>query len=480
MIFRACQIVYNLFSHGLDQILLKNKAPSKLFLGSLSAAQLSKNAIAFALKLGPIFIKFGQIISTRPDLFSHELSLALAQLQDKVPGLDQHKIERIIKESIPECPLTNISSQPLGSGSIAQVHEALLDNMPVVVKVLRPGLNKQLKKDISAIKFLVWLVTLVRSRFRKLQLFSFVDEFHLSLRNEIDLRQEASNYTTMALNFSDDDRLYIPKVYDDFTRANILVLEKISAVKISDLPESDNINRKLLAENGVKIFFTQVLRDRFFHADMHPGNVFVDIKNPSKPQYIAIDFGIIGVLTPEDTFYLASNLQAFFQRDYHEIARLHLESQWVEGHIRIDLFEQAIRTVCEPIYAKPIGEISFALLLEKLILIAERFELIPQPQLLLLQKTLLNVEGLGRSLYPQLNLWETALPLLDEHFSPLKTFQKNLKSLPHKLSRLERYVKKTIDDPQTKPIAPSNTRFIQSCLLLSILLNSILVWRLWG
>lgn len=431
-----------------------------------------KHLIHFFLHLGPLFIKLGQVLSTRPDLISTEAASALSHLQDRVPSMSFDEIKNSIPPHILDA-LTQIDPKPIGSGSIAQVHSAHYQGNAVVLKILRPDVPAQIKRDISVLKLLSKISLLFFGPFRKLQIGQFIHEFEYSLKLEVNLQNESANIHSMQINFKDDARLYVPKVYTHLCNQHILCLEKIDGIKISEIKKSQPaVNLKALAENGVKIFFTQVLRDRFFHADMHPGNIFVDIKNPETPLYIAIDFGIVGSLSIQDTYYLGANFRAFFHRNYHEIARLHLESGWVKGHIRIDHFEQAIRMVCDPIYAKPIHEISFAHILGKLIEIAQKFELVAQPQLLLLQKTLLNVEGLGRQIYPNLNLWDTAKPIVDEYYNPLKRIPKSLPHLPALAATVEHHMHQALFSTP-KPTMPQKN--VLSWLFpLSLLINVFL------
>ncbi len=475
--FRAIYILFTLFRFGLDQAFFRKYAPSSLFIGALNREQLSKNTLKFCLTLGPIFIKLGQIASTRPDIFPKSLIDSLEKLQDKVPPLSHDTIQQILDAHFPDT-FINISPHPLGSGSIAQVHSATCrEHGEVVVKVLRPHIKSDIKRDLRAFTFITWLIRILSSRFRHLQFQQFISEFAFTLDREINLKNEAANYITMKMNFEDDDTLYIPRIYEKYTQTNILVMERIHGVKISKLPDDPNINRQYLAKNGVQIFFTQVLRDRFFHADMHPGNILIDLENPNKPRYMAIDFGIIGTLSKEDTYYLGANLRAFFARDYYEIARLHLESNWVCGSVRIEQFEQAIRCVCEPIYAKPVGEISFADVLGQLIKVAQDFKLIPQPQLLLLQKTLLNVEGIGRRLYPELNLWEVALPVVNQYSqsTPLPDILSKGREL---IPVIQRQISKSFYPvPAVQQSAQTNWFFVATCSLVSNALLLLLIWK---
>ncbi|EAR62491.1 ubiquinone biosynthesis regulatory protein kinase UbiB [Neptuniibacter caesariensis] len=369
--------------------------------------------------LGPVFIKFGQMLSTRRDLLPDELAEELKKLQDRVPPFSGPKAQALIEQAL-EQPVSELFSEfevePLASASVAQVHKATMnDGREVVVKVIRPGIGKTIRKDVDLLYTMARLVQAVWQEGRRLRPVEVVSEYEQTIFDELDLRKEAANGSQLRRNFENSDILYIPEIYWDFTRANVLVMERIHGIPVAEVDQlnEQNTNMKLLAERGVEIFFTQVFRDSFFHADMHPGNIFVSRNNPSSPQYIAVDFGIIGSLTPEDQSYLARNFLAFFKRDYRLVAQLHVDSGWVPADTNVDAFETAIRSVCEPIFEKPLKEISFGQVLLGLFQTARRFNMEVQPQLVLLQKTLLNIEGLGRQLYPDLDLWKTAKPFLE-------------------------------------------------------------------
>lgn len=374
-------------------------------------------------ELGPIFVKFGQMLSTRRDLLPEDIAAELALLQDKVPPFASVEsiatIQTALGQSVAEC-FARFDREPLASASIAQVHAACLHGgEEVVVKVLRPGIRKTIARDLSLMYLLAGLTTRFWSEGKRLRPREVVEEYEKTIYDELDLQREAANAAQLRKNFLDSESLYVPEVYWDYTRDNVLVLERVNGIPVSEIQQirERGIDIKVLAERGVDIFFTQVFRDNFFHADMHPGNIFVSRDNPSNPQYIAIDFGIVGSLTDQDRHYLAQNLLAFFDRDYRRVARLHIDSGWVPGDTRLEEFESAIRTVCEPIFEKPLAEISFGQVLLRLFQTARRFNMEVQPQLVLLQKTLLNIEGLGRQLYPQLDLWATARPSLKKWMS---------------------------------------------------------------
>jgi ubiquinone biosynthesis protein len=369
--------------------------------------------------LGPIFVKFGQTLSTRRDLLPADIADELAQLQDKVPGFSGSWAKKIIEKSLGQDTVTIFSAfelKPLAAASIAQVHEAtLLDGQEVVVKVLRPNIKNLIDRDVNLLYFLAHGINKYIKSARRLRPVEVVAEFDQVIHDELDLQREAANASQLKRNFAHSDLLYVPEIYWDYVRENVMVMEKINGIPISDISalEKTGINLKALAERGVEIFFTQVFRDSFFHADMHPGNIFVDPEFLNEPRYLGVDFGIMGTLSEQDQRYLAENLLAFFNRDYRRVALLHVASGWVPNDTRVDQFESAIRTVCEPIFDKPLKDISFAQMLLKLFQTAQRFNMVVQPQLILLQKTLFNVEGLGRQLYPELDLWVTAKPYLE-------------------------------------------------------------------
>lgn len=369
--------------------------------------------------LGPVFIKFGQMLSTRRDLLPDDIAVELARLQDDVPAFSSQRAQRIIEQSLGR-PVTELfqsfDSEPMASASVAQVHSATLkDGRAVVVKVIRPGIDKVIRQDISLLYTLAWLVCHLWSEGRRLRPIEVVEEYEQTIFDELDLRKEAANGSQLRRNFEGSTLLYVPEIFWDYTRRNVLVMERIYGIPVADMEQlqAQRTDMEKLAERGVEIFFTQVFRDSFFHADMHPGNIFVSRERPHDPQYIAVDFGIIGSLSEEDQSYLARNILAFFQRDYRQVAQLHIDSGWVPRNTNVHAFETAIRSVCEPIFEKPLKEISFGLVLLGLFQTARRFNMEVQPQLVLLQKTLLNIEGLGRQLYPDLDLWKTAKPFLE-------------------------------------------------------------------
>ncbi|TVP54901.1 MAG: ubiquinone biosynthesis regulatory protein kinase UbiB [Halomonadaceae bacterium] len=371
-------------------------------------------------ELGPVFVKFGQILSTRRDLLPEDMADALQQLQDRVPAFDSTLSRTIIEQDL-EAPVgtcfARFDPEPLASASVAQVHSARLHNgMEVVVKVIRPGIERVIRQDIALMYLMAGLLQRFWEEGPRLRPVAVVADYERTIFDELDLQREAANGSQLRRNFPDSPLIYIPEIHWPLTRRRVLVMERVYGIPVADTAalHAAGVDMKVLAERGVEIFFTQVFRDSFFHADMHPGNIFVDATDPADPRYIAIDFGIIGTLTPSDQSYLARNLLAFFNRDYRQVAQLHIQSGWVPEDTRVDEFESAIRTVCEPIFERPLKDISFGLFLLRLFETARRFRMEVQPQLVLLQKTLLNVEGLGRQLYPDLDLWQTAHPYLEQ------------------------------------------------------------------
>ncbi len=393
-------------------------------MGPLKLAPKPKNTAAVSLRLaleelGPVFIKFGQILSTRKDLFSSEFSTELEKLQDRVPPFSSRDSMRIIEDNIglkiPEVFAT-FEETPLASASLAQVHVATLHSgEEVAIKVIRPGVEITIKKDLKVMFLAAGLVEKLWAEGKRLHPVEIVRDYEHTILNELNLQLEASNTSRLRDNWQHSGKLYVPEIYWDYSNRNVMVMERIYGVTVSDIEtlRANNVNLKKLAYLGVEIFFTQVFEDNFFHADMHPGNVFVDISDPENPTYIALDCAIIGSLTDEDTNYLARNLLAFFHQDYHEVARLHVASGWVPSDTDIGEFEGVIRSVCEPIFQKPIKDISFGKVLVSLFHTARMFNMEVQPQLVLLQKTLLNIEGLGRQIYDELDLWETAAPFME-------------------------------------------------------------------
>jgi ubiquinone biosynthesis protein len=448
-IYRLLRIYWVLLRHGLDKIIwvMPFFQPLRIFKLFFPWRWFQPNkvpsgtSIRLALiELGPIFVKFGQLLSTRNDILPPDITVELAKLQDKVPPFSGQQAIQIIEQSLQK-PLLEVfaefESVPLASASIAQVHAAtLLDGKQVVVKVVRPTIFQKIRNDIALLEFLASMVHQYLPVARRYRLIEVVAEFKSTLFYELDLMREGANASQLKRNFAHSKLLYVPEIYWDLSCTNVLIMERIYGVPIADIATLRNqqVNLKKLAERGVEIFFTQVLRDCFFHADMHPGNIFVATQDPENPQYIAVDFGIMGTLSPEDQNYLAQNFLAFFKRDYHQVAELHIESGWIPASVRVDEFESAIRTVCEPIFERPLKDLSFGKTLLRLFQTARAFDMQVQPQLLLLQKTLLSIEGLGRQLYPDLDLWHTAKPFLEQWMKdnkgPIALFNKIKTRLP--------------------------------------------------
>lgn len=370
--------------------------------------------------LGPIFVKVGQIISTRRDLLPDDIAAELAKLQDRVPPFDGNIAQKLIEEAL-NCPIqeafSGFETKALASASIAQVHAAtLLNGESVVVKVLRPNISKLIERDIDLLMTLATIAEKYSYQAKQFKPKQLVNEVAQTLMDELDLRREGANASQLRRNFINSDFLYVPKVYWDYCRTNVLVIERIHGIPIHDIERlrAANFNLQKIAERGIEIFFTQIFRDSFFHADLHPGNIFVSLENPDDPSYIVVDFGIVGSLSHSDQRYIAENMIAFFKRDYQRVAELHIACGWLPPDTRIDQFEGAIRSVSEPIFERPLRDISFGQLLLRLFQVARRFQIVIQPQLVLLQKTLLSIEGLSRQLAPDLDLWTAARPHIEK------------------------------------------------------------------
>ena len=462
--FRLIRIQRVLLRHGLDEFIFNLHLFRPLrYLTYLSPSywlgrrkEPRGERIRKALEdLGPIFVKFGQILSTRQDLLPPDIGEELSKLQDKVPPFADQQARQLIEQSLGqsiEDIFSEFSASPLASASVAQVHTATLHTgEDVVVKVLRPGIDKIIDADVALLYTLAELANKYWKEGKRLKPLEVVQEFDHTIHDELDLVREAANASQLRRNFAGSDQLYVPDVYWDYTRQNVMVMERIYGTPIGkiDVLRERGVDLKLLAERGVEIFFAQVFRDNFFHADMHPGNIFAS----DDAKYLAVDFGIMGSVTVADQRYLAENFLAFFQRDYFRVAQLHIESGWVPKHTRVDEFESAIRAVCEPIFEKPLKEISYGHLLLRLFQTARRFDMEVQPQLVLLQKTLLNIEGLGRQLYPDLDLWQTAKPYLEDWYKetlgPKATFKKLKEHLPimgEKLPELPEMIYQVLSD----------------------------------
>lgn len=515
--FRLLRINFVLMRHGLDDIVFATHLfrpfrfliylnPVNWFLRKrASRAERVRRVLE---DLGPIFTKFGQMLSTRRDLLPDDVADELERLQDAVPPfpgvLAKQIIEKAFGRPVEEL-FDEFDPEPLASASIAQVHAAKLKNgKEVVIKVLRPNVLPVIRRDISLLHIVAELASRYSSDARRLRPVEVVAEYEKTIIDELDLLREAANASQLRRNFEGTSNLYVPEVYWDYTYKNVLVMERVYGVPIRNIDElkANNTNMKRLAELGVEIFFTQVFKHNFFHADMHPGNIFIDITDSQHPKYVAVDFGIVGTLNTIDKRYLAENFLAFFQRDYNKVARLHVESGWVPAGTRVDEFESAIRSVCEPIFERPLKDISFGQLLLRLFQTARRFNMEIQPQLVLLQKTLLNIEGLGRQLYPELDLWKTAKPFLERWMeeqvgarSMLHALKDNIPQLIEKLPEMPGLVyavtKKISEDKEHQQqlgemqkirdeIKRSNQRTIMTIAGTGLLVGGLVVFGLDG
>ncbi len=440
-LFRSITILWICCRYRLDQLTdQKLPWPLRLLLSCFpnnKAMSRGERLRIACEKLGPIFVKFGQLLSTRPDLIPHDIVQELDELQDNVapfsPALFKDIVESSLEQSVDDV-FSSFDKEPLASASVAQVHAAVLDDgREVVVKVIRPGIENIIEKDIALLLCIAKYLEKWLPDGKRLHPVDIVEDYKNTIFDELNLQREAANASQLRRNFTGSALLYVPEIIWPYSSKNMLVMERIYGIPVSDIDalNAQQTNMKLLAERGVEIFFTQVFEHNFFHADMHPGNIFVSTHTPQQPQYISVDMAIVGSLSREDQYYLARNLLAMFRRDYRQVAELHVQSGWVPKDTRVNEFEAAVRTVCEPIFQKPLAEISFGKVLITLFQTAQRFNMEVQPQLVLLQKTLLNIEGLGRQLYPELDLWKTAHPYLErwikDRFHPktlLKEFQR--------------------------------------------------------
>jgi ubiquinone biosynthesis protein len=431
-LLRLISINFTLARFGLDEVVLSMHFWRPLYLlglinpfnwfrsSELSQAQRLRLCIE---ELGPIFIKFGQMMATRRDLFGDEITDELEKLLDRVPPFPLPVARAIVEQQLGmpiDQAFKHFDDTQIASASIAQVYGAELhDGQQVIVKIVRPGIEGQIRKDIEVLMLLARMADRYWGEAKRIKPLQVVREFETTILNELDLMREAANASELRRHFDGSADLYVPFVHWDYCRPKVMVMERISGIPISDIErlKAHNINFESLSRKGVEIFFTQVFRHNYFHADMHPGNIFVSTKTPDDPQYIAVDFGIMGSLSTSDQRYLAENFVAFFNRDYRRVAELHVDSGWVDRGTRIDEFEAAIRSVCEPMFQRPLAEISFGQLLLRLFQTARRFNMEIQPQLLLLEKTFLHIEGIGRQLYPELDLWDTAKPFLERWLS---------------------------------------------------------------
>jgi len=466
-LIRLIQINFTLARFGLDEIVLSMHFFRPLYLlglinpfnwfrdNDLSQAERLRLCIE---SLGPIFIKFGQMLATRRDLFGDEIADELEKLLDRVPPFPWPQARDIVEQQLGmplEQAFKRFDENEIASASIAQVYAAILpDGQDVVVKIVRPGIEQAIRRDIEVLELLAKMADRYWDEARRVKPLQIVREFEATIMNELDLVREAANASELRRNFEDSPDLYVPFVHWDYCRPRVMVMERINGIPVTDIKQlqAHEINFEILSRKGVEIFFTQVFRHNYFHADMHPGNIFVAGETPDDPKYIAVDFGIMGSLSSGDQRYLAENFAAFFNRDYRRVAELHVDSGWVDRDTRIDEFEASIRSVCEPMFQRPLSEISFGQLLLRLFQTARHFNMEIQPQLLLLEKTFLHIEGIGRQLYPQLDLWDTAKPFIEGWLSEqlgvralVKGMKKNLPYIAEHLPDLPQLAFKALD-----------------------------------
>ncbi|UCV28192.1 ubiquinone biosynthesis regulatory protein kinase UbiB [Ferribacterium limneticum] len=478
-ILRLLKIASVASRFGLDEMVLEHEPSGRLvrianalqFWRDLSTPRAVRLRLALE-SLGPIFVKFGQVLSTRRDLMPPDIADELARLQDRVPPFDSAlalaEIEKAYGRPASEV-FAEFDATPIASASIAQVHFAKLreedGGHEVAVKILRPNMLSVIEHDLALMDNLAMLLEKLWSDGKRLKPREVVAEFAKYLRDELDLMREAANASQLRRNFTDSTLLIVPEVHWDFCTSTVMVMERMKGVPISQIDRlrNEGIDLKKLSEAGVEIFFTQVFRDGFFHADMHPGNIFV----AADGRYIALDFGIVGTLTDSDKNYLAQNFLAFFRRDYKRVAEAHIESGWAPKDTRVDEFEAAIRSVCEPIFDRPLKDISFGKILLRLFQTSRRFNVEIQPQLVMLQKTLLNIEGLGRQLDPELDLWKTAKPFLERWMSEqigwrglIKTFKQEAPYLARTIPQLPRLVHQALSNPTKADLQPQLAQLI--------------------
>jgi len=468
LIFRLLGTQRVMVHHGLDELIRRTHLFRPVrFLFYLSPAVWFRRAsgkprgqrIREALEdLGPVYVKFGQSLSTRQDLLPPDIGMELARLQDQVPPFPGAQALAAIEEAYGQ-PAGEVfeafNAEALAAASIAQVHTAALHGgQDVIVKILRPNVRAEVERDIRVLYAVARLAQRYWKNGRRLRPIEVVAEYEKTVLAELDLMREAANAAQLRRNFLGSEQLHVPEIYWDYCRGGVMVMEHIHGIPISDIESLKRSGADIakLAANGVDIFFTQVFRDNFFHADMHPGNIFVDVSDPKNPKYAAVDFGIVGTLTDRDRRYLAENFLAFFDRDYRRVAELHVHSGWVPASARIDELESAVRSVCEPIFNKPLKDISFGQVLLRLFQVAREFDMEVQPQLILLQKTLLQIEGLGRALYPELDLWETGQPVLkkwmEQQTGPRATAERIRRDLPdirYTLQKLPGVARRLVD-----------------------------------
>ncbi|MTV40345.1 ubiquinone biosynthesis regulatory protein kinase UbiB [Duganella radicis] len=465
--------------YGLDEIAISGLRKPRIaklidtvfFWRDLSAPRGERLRMALE-ELGPIFVKFGQVLSTRSDLIPADLVIELARLQDRVPPFDSNLAIAQIRKSLgahPDELFATFERTPVASASIAQVHFATLrDGRQVAVKVLRPGMKKSIDDDVALMHVAAEWIGNLWADSKRLKPKEVVAEFDKYLHDELDLMREAANASQLRRNFADSHLLLVPEMFWDYCSSSVIVMERMHGIPVSQIDrlEQAGVDLKKLSSDGVEIFFTQVFRDGFFHADMHPGNILVSVEPETFGRYIALDFGIVGTLNDFDKDYLSQNFLAFFRRDYKRVAEAHIESGWAPKETRVDELESAVRACCEPIFDRPLKDISFGQILLRLFQTSRRFNVEVQPQLVLLQKTLLNIEGLGRQLDPDLDLWKTAKPYLENWMAEqvgVKGFMQRLKAeaprYAHLFPQLPRLVHQALERHAEKPA--DNTELIK-------------------
>jgi ubiquinone biosynthesis protein len=482
-IFRLVKILGVFHRYGLDEFVLQD-APNPLLrgVGKLLGSRKHRESRGARLRqalesLGPIFIKFGQVLSTRPDLIPPDIAAELSSLQDRVPPFSADEARGVIENAYgrkTEEVFTTFDWTPIASASVAQVHFAQIqiksgdtfENRDVAVKVLRPNIQPVIESDIALLRVLAGWVDKYSADGRRLKPREVVAEFDKYLHDELDLIKEAANCSQLRRNFLNSPLLYMPEVHWDWCEQRVMVMERLYATPVNQVEKlrEAGVDIKKLARDGVEIFFTQVFRDGFFHADMHPGNIAVRTDAPHVGQYVGMDFGIVGTLTDNDRRYLAENFLAFFRRDYRRVAAAHIESGWVPAGTRVDELENAVRSVCEPIFDRPLADISFGKVLMRLFQVSRRFNVEIQPQLVLLQKTLLNTEGLGRQLDPYLDLWATAQPFLEkwmkDQVGPEAVFKRLIDQAPYlsqAVPQMPRLLHQVLERYTSPPPAPTPT-----------------------
>jgi len=511
-LLRVGKIIKIVGKYRLDQLMDNQQLPlgARLLLSPVVLFGPAKGTRGERLRksleeLGPIFVKFGQLLSTRPDLVPEDISKELAILQDNVPPfssvLFKENVEAALGGKVDDL-FDSFEKDPLASASVAQVHGAVLkDGRKVVIKAVRPDIERTIRKDLALLYTLARLVLKYSVDGPRLHPVEVVKDYESVIIEELNLQSEGANASLLRHNFTDSPLLYVPEIHWPYSNKDVLVMERIQGIPVTDIAElkASGVDLKLLAERGVEIFFTQVFEHNFFHADMHPGNIFVDVTDPASPSYIAVDCAIMGSLSSEDQFYMARNLLAMFQRDYRLVAELHVRSGWVPKDTPINEFTGAIRSVCEPIFQRPLSEISLGHMLIDLFATARRFDMEVQPSLVLLQKTLLNIEGLGRQLYPDLDLWQTAQPYLEkwlkDRYSPKSIFKQFQRHVPDWLEHLPEIppmifqalkatqsnnIKPTEDSPAVVKTSPSRSKYLTIIGCAAIAVAAGLALPLWA